>query len=148
MGKHNNFMPSKDTVYVRKDTQYNIYTKRSAWNNCVLTSLTKQEWQRIRNRRIKLPKSWKHWCRSCKLEIDDGANSGGYYLKGRGYRWRVNVHGMFQRGDSIDSFERWAVCAIDEVPMPKTLSEFKDAVAELLDKTESYYEQPTELEFT
>lgn len=146
MGKHNNFMPSKDMVYLRKDTRYGIYTKTRAWVSCIPVSLTKEEWRKIRYNRVKLPKSWKHWCRTCNLRIID-KHSGGYYLAGKGYRWRVNNEGMFQRGDSYDAFDRWALCDINEVPMPKTLEEFKAAVLELLGKNESPYEKPTELEF-
>lgn len=132
MGKHNNFMPSKDTVYVRKDTRYGAVTRTSAWNNCVQLALTKDEWRAIRSKRVKLPKSWKHWCQVCDLKITDGKHHSGFYLKGLGYHWRVSNRNMFQRGDDYDKFDKWALCNIDELPTPKTLDEFKETICKLV----------------
>ena len=53
-------------------------------------------------------------------------------LRGRGYYWRVNCDGMLECGDTYANFDRWALCNIDEVPMPKTRDEFREAVKTLL----------------
>ncbi len=91
---------------------------------------------------IKLPKQWKHWCRKANLRANGSykkshANrdkSGFFYLKGRGYHWRVNCFGDLQRGDNYADFDRWALCNIDEVPMPNTEAKFMAAVKELRSK--------------
>jgi hypothetical protein len=86
----------------------------------------------------KLPKQWRHWCADQKLKIH-GYKKGQrqwqwFCLKGKGYVWRVNCYGMLQRGDSYKDFDRWALCSIDEVPLPLTLAEFRAAVKLLLEK--------------
>lgn len=92
---------------------------------------------------IKLPKQWKHWCKKANLRIEsktrksylsrDPKSWGS--LNGRGYKWRVNCHGMFQRGDSYKEFDRWARCSpIHEVQLPKTELEFLTAVKNLESK--------------
>lgn len=84
----------------------------------------------------KLPKQWKDWCASMKLKLhgrSTSRNQGFWFnLKGRGHYWRVNCHGMFQRGDNYEDFDRWALCDIDECPLPQTKAEFQKAVRELL----------------
>lgn len=52
-------------------------------------------------------------------------------MTGRGHHWRVNDHGMFQRGDTYAEFDRWALSSIKEVPLPKTKAEFIQAVKTL-----------------
>lgn len=87
---------------------------------------------------MKLPKQWKHWCSSARLRpfsgrfLRNGGGHGWFYLRGRGHYWRVNCHGMFQRGDTYEAFDRWALCDIQEAPMPKTRDEFVAAVKSLL----------------
>lgn len=85
-----------------------------------------------------LPKQWKHWCSSAKLKPHARGCSarlhgglGWLYLRGRGYYWRVNDKGMLQRGDCYAEFDRWALCEINERPLPKTRAEFIAAVSAL-----------------
>lgn len=80
----------------------------------------------------KLPKQWKHWCKDQRLRTTWGKNW--FNLMGRGHFWRINCHGMFQRGDTYEDFDRWALCDIKEVPMPKTRQEFRDSIKFLLEK--------------
>jgi hypothetical protein len=85
---------------------------------------------------IKLPKQWRHWCRLANLRIHDGSKwarrkHAWFYLKGRGRVWRVNCFGVLQRGDTYEDFDRWALCDIRELPMPKTQKEFLDTIARL-----------------
>ena len=84
----------------------------------------------------KLPKQWKHWCADQRLTVHGGkrdmCQSQWLYLKGRGHYWRVNCFGMFQRGDTYEDFDRWALCEIKEVPLPKTRAEFRSAISLLL----------------
>lgn len=87
---------------------------------------------------IKLPKQWEHWCLDSKLSVH-GKRYGKkrrdwLCLKGRGYYWRVNCYGMFQRGDAYEQFDRWALCDINEVPMPTSRSEFRAMVRFLLEQ--------------
>lgn len=81
---------------------------------------------------IKLPKQWEHWCKDQKLSIHGRkykkTRTLWFYLQGKGFVWRVNCHGMFQRGDSLVDFDRWALCEIDELPLPKSQNEFREAV--------------------
>lgn len=86
--------------------------------------------------KVKLPKQWRHWCADRGLKIH-GKKRGQshwqwFYLKGKGHYWRVNCDGMLERGDAYADFDRWALCTVDEVPLPKTLAEFRAAVARLL----------------
>lgn len=55
-----------------------------------------------------------------------------FYLIGRGYVWRVNCYGMFQRGDTIEDFDRWALCDIYEEDMPTTKKKFSNFVKRAL----------------
>lgn len=81
---------------------------------------------------VKLPKQWEHWCKYQGLSIHGKRykkkREDWLYLKGKGFVWRVNCHGMLQRGDSIPDFDRWALCEIDERPLPKSQNEFREAV--------------------
>ena len=89
---------------------------------------------------IKLPKQWKHWCKkaglrrwSNKISKWDRNISAWFYLKGRGYVWRVNCYGEFERGDSIENFDRWALCDIDSVSrVPENELEFLMTVQYLI----------------
>ncbi len=83
---------------------------------------------------IKLPKQWKHWCSQMNLRpMHDRRNSYAYfYLKGRGFVWRVNCHGHFERGDTHNEFDRWALCNIDRIDsLPQTFDDFKSSVISL-----------------
>lgn len=98
---------------------------------------------------VKLPKQWKDWCLRLGLQRHNTRRHPGcasprvskwdrneyawYYLKGKGFVWRINCYGEFQRGDKIEDFDRWALCRIDSYyPVPRTLQEFKDAVNNLI----------------
>lgn len=83
---------------------------------------------------MRMPKQWKHWCQAARLKPHSRRVVRGpwLYLQGRGHYWRVNCNGMFQRGDTYAAFDRWALCDIQEVPMPKTGDEFVAAVKSLL----------------
>jgi len=82
-----------------------------------------------------LPKQWMDWVRKAGLRAYPVRRSSikwrGWYLKGKGRHWRVNDRSMFQRGDTYAEFDRWALCSIEEVPLPKTKAEFIQAVKTL-----------------
>lgn len=84
---------------------------------------------------VKLPKQWKHWCSknglrrsSRKVHKWDRKESAWMYLKGRGFVWRINCFGEFQRGDPHDEFDRWALCKIDSAKIPSSMTEFANTV--------------------
>lgn len=87
---------------------------------------------------VVLPKSWRHWCSDMKLSINgckfSKAEHHWFDLRGRGHIWRVNCHGMFQCGDTYEEFDRWALCDIEEVKLPQTREEFRNAVKSMLEK--------------
>jgi hypothetical protein len=86
---------------------------------------------------VKLPKQWRNWCADSRL-FRMGCGGKGkwrdFYLVGRGYVWRVNMHGEFERGDSYAAFDRWALCRIDSAPMPRTREQFRAFVADAIAK--------------
>lgn len=80
-----------------------------------------------------LPKKWRQWCKAnglrphCRAGHYSRANrnrADWLYLKGRGFVWRVNCDGMFQRGDRHEDFARWALCDIEQIPMPQNATAF------------------------
>ena len=81
-----------------------------------------------------LPKTWKHWCRDQRLKSAAGTDGLGawLYLKGRGHHWRVTCNATLQIGDNYDDFDRWALCDVIELPIPKTREEFRQAIKQLL----------------
>ena len=82
----------------------------------------------------KLPKQWRNWCASMHLAPYCTKGTGKHnwhYLEGRGRVWRVR-YGSLQRGDTLEGFDRWALCDIVEYPLPKTRDEFQKAIASLL----------------
>lgn len=87
----------------------------------------------MKDSKIKLPKQWMHWCSQMNLR-QRGAwgkhrrKFRGLYLKGMGHEWRVGSHGKFQRGDTYEDFDRWALCNIMETPIPQTFKEFEKFV--------------------
>lgn len=83
---------------------------------------------------MKLPKQWKHWCKTARLKPHSNRVVRGpwFYLQGRGHYWRVNCYGMFQRGDTYKDFDRWALCDVTEAPMPENLTKFLETVNTLL----------------
>lgn len=90
---------------------------------------------------VKLPSGWRDWCNQARLRPHTSAGNrakmarstkGWLYLKGRGYVWRVNCYGFFERGDTHAEFDRWALCDIDGVRMPIDAVSFKRAVERLL----------------
>jgi hypothetical protein len=89
---------------------------------------------------VKLPKQWRHWCASMHMrphqKIYDKSQYNWFYLKGRGYVWRVNCYAEFQRGDNYEDFDRWALCSFHSVSIPKTLAEFKATVLRLVKEAE------------
>ena len=85
---------------------------------------------------MQMPKQWENWCRDQRLSTHGKRyrkkRHDWLYLRGRGYYWRVNCDGMLECGDTYANFDRWALCNIDEVPMPKNRDEFREAVKTLL----------------
>lgn len=86
----------------------------------------------------KLPKQWKHWCKKVGMKPHSNRPSSErdqwawWYLKGRGRVWRINDKGMFQCGDTYADFDRWALCDIEQEPLPKTERAFMNAVTAML----------------
>ena len=84
---------------------------------------------------VKLPKQWRHWCASMHLRphVRRGKTHWNwFYLKGRGYMWRVNSFAEFERGDTYGNFDRWARCNIDFSLLPQTKAEFQATVRHLV----------------
>lgn len=83
---------------------------------------------------IKLPKQWKHWCKKNNLRPHFGGRRqhDWFYLKGQGRVWRINSLGMLQCGDTYEDFDRWALCDIEEAPLPLTEKCFEVYVAVLI----------------
>lgn len=86
----------------------------------------------------RLPKQWKNWCQRAGLRLYSGADSysrregAWYYLRGHGRVWRLNCHHMLQCGDTLQEFDRWALCNIVETAQPTSLAQFKVAVRALV----------------
>ena len=60
-------------------------------------------------RLAKLPKQWMHWAQKAGLRREWGRGRQGiFHLVGRGRRWRVNVHGVFESSCPTQYFDRWA----------------------------------------
>lgn len=78
----------------------------------------------------KLPKQWRQWCRKARLKPHGYQVSGRkqyewFNLIGHGRVWRVDCYGIFQVGDTIEAFDRWALCnPIIGVKIPKTEADF------------------------
>lgn len=89
---------------------------------------------------VKLPKQWRHWCASMHLrpygKRTEKSHWNWYYLKGRGFVWRVNCFAELERGDSYEGFDRWALCAVDAMQLPKTKATFKSAVLHLVEQAQ------------
>lgn len=91
--------------------------------------------------KVKLPKQWKHWCQklnlrrhSSKINKWDRNINSWFYLKGRGFVWRIDCFGHFQRGDRIEDFDRWALCNISEIDfVPNTFKSFESWVIALIE---------------
>jgi hypothetical protein len=87
---------------------------------------------------LKLPKQWKHWVSSAGLRprantgTTRGLKSAWFYLHGHGREWRVNDRHELQCGDTYADFDRWALCEIQQAPMPTTRAEFVATVRKLL----------------
>jgi len=81
----------------------------------------------------KLPKQWRHWCKKAGLQIKGSrGNWCPFYMTGHGRVWRLNCLEMFQCGDTLEDFDRWALCDIEETTRPETEQEFLNAVESLL----------------
>ena len=85
----------------------------------------------------KIPKQWKHWCKSAKLKPQCATyqryKSSWLYLQGLGHVWRLNCHDQFQIVDRIEDFDRWALCSgIISVSKPASKKEFLNVVACLI----------------
>lgn len=89
--------------------------------------------------KLKLPKQWKHWIYRVGLRPHGRKYTHGtsnwLYFKGKGHVWRIarkyddNNMLVFQRGDTIEEFDRWALCDIIETPWPfKNFNEFEEFV--------------------
>ena len=91
---------------------------------------------------MKLPKQWKDWCRAARLKpmgnrqtkrsLNGKYNLQWYYLVGRGRVWRVNCHWQLQCGDTYADFDRWALCDINEAPLPNNKANFVSTVKSLV----------------
>jgi hypothetical protein len=92
---------------------------------------------------MKISSNWVKWCKKAGLRphgnnhfIHGGRRkrSNWIYLKGHGFVWRVNCHNMFQRGDTYEKFDRWALCDIYEVDFPHSQEDFIQKVFYLVRK--------------
>ena len=87
---------------------------------------------------VKLPKQWRHWCKRMGLRPSGPTkhNRTKYawlYLRGKGFVWRVNCLGHFQRGDTYSDFDRWALCDISEMDyIPYNFASFEASVNALI----------------
>jgi len=81
-----------------------------------------------------VPKQWLHWGEKSGLkpEIRRWGELSMYHLIGRGRRWRVNCHQKFQISCPIAEFDRWANSLEYETEIPKSESEFREAVHHML----------------
>ena len=74
---------------------------------------------------IKLPKQWRHWVKLAGLKPERIRGRGNLlYLVGNGRRWRVDMYGVLNKGETLDTFDRWANSTEDNFPLPKTRDEF------------------------
>lgn len=86
---------------------------------------------------VVLPKQWLHWAKLAGLAPSRsrtyarGVRKLGFYLRGRAHNWRVNCFGMFQIGDRIDDWDKWARSHTVQVPMPTNEKDFLEAVRKL-----------------
>ena len=82
----------------------------------------------------RLPPQWRHWCQSAGLRPWGPGRDAWrwFYLRGHGRVWRVNDQWQFQCGDTIQDFDRWALCDIQQVPLPATRAAFRQTVRDLL----------------
>jgi hypothetical protein len=79
--------------------------------------------------KTKLPKQWLHWAQCAGLQPATVRGWRGFYLKGRGRRWRVNDRGHLQASCPNEHFDRWANSLGAEIFMlPKTRDQFLAAV--------------------
>jgi hypothetical protein len=71
---------------------------------------------------MKLPKQWLYWAQKAGLRPERQRGRGnGFYLVGRGRRWRVNMHNVFECSCPLDHFDRWANSRGAQVDaLPKT----------------------------
>lgn len=81
----------------------------------------------------KFPKQWKHWCKVVGLKSPykpRQKDSWKYALVGHGFVFRVNGNGVFEIGDPIQEFDRWATAITFSIELKDITSEkkFKDAV--------------------
>lgn len=88
----------------------------------------------------KLPKQWRQWCRKARLKPHGGQVTGRqqhewFNLTGHGRVWRVNCYGIFQVGDKLADFDRWALCdPIVGMNLPQTEAEFLKTLNFMLDE--------------
>lgn len=83
---------------------------------------------------MNLPKQWRHWCKESGLKptYKRRKRYSWYALIGHGYHWRITASGMFQRGDRVEDFDRWALSEQVSHPMPRTQGEFTASVNAML----------------
>lgn len=79
-------------------------------------------------------KQWNHWCKKAGLKPTAKHNGLAYYMEGHGHVWRLNDKGMLQCGDTLEEFDRWALCTITQTFMPLSEAEFLKAVKDLLEE--------------
>lgn len=82
---------------------------------------------------MKLPKQWKHWAKKAGLKPERKRGAGsGFYMLGRGRRWRVNCNNQFQCSCPIADFDRWANSLGAQIDgIPQTEKQFLMAVNNL-----------------
>lgn len=89
--------------------------------------------------KTKLPKQWLHWAKKCGISPEWKRYSyAGFYMIGRGRRWRVNNLGQFECSCPTQYFDKWSNSrgAFTSV-IPKTEAEFVLSVNRLREESAS-----------
>lgn len=87
-------------------------------------------------RDFKLPKQWMHWAASMHLKPEiKRSKFRGFYLVGRGRRWRVNSDGYFQMSEREENFDRWANSVEATANIPTCRNAFQNLVR-LMEKSQ------------
>lgn len=86
---------------------------------------------------MKLPKQWMYWAQKAGLRREWGrGQQSTHYLIGRGRRWRVNCHGIFECSCPTQYFDRWANSRGAEMAgVPTTEGAFLAAVRDLRERS-------------
>jgi hypothetical protein len=80
-----------------------------------------------------LPKQWLHWAKKTGLKPERyRSRFAGFYMIGRGRRWRVNMHGAFECSCLLADFDRWANSrGAEQFELPSSEMAFSLAVENL-----------------